>query len=106
MDTLTLILPTLDDCLRLARGCGYVVGVQTPFRDSDRVWIDLAVKGHRPTGFITGPQVNDYAGQYRVGFVLRDIDGQKVAPSDPVAVAKGLKLTYQTAPVRAREAVS
>lgn len=94
-DSLTMVLPTLDAALKLARACGYVVGVQTPFRDSDRVWIDLAVKGKRPTAYVTGPEVADYFGRYKASFLLADGDGQRVAPADVLAVAKELKLTYE-----------
>jgi hypothetical protein len=97
-DSVTLILATRDDCLKLAAGCGYVVAETTPFGGNRRVWIDLAVKGCRPSAYVCGPEVGTWQGRYTFGYRADDD-----APRDPLAVAKELRLTYQTG--RRREGV-
>jgi hypothetical protein len=114
VDSVTLILPTLDDCLRLARACGYRAGVHEPFDAAgERVWVDLSRPGVRYGSFATGPEWvrtgpdRGYVdpARHTLRLVLVTHDGRRVEGLDPVRKAVELRLTFQTAAVRAREGV-
>lgn len=106
-DALTLILTSMDDCLRVADRCGFragpveLFGLDDQGRGRVRQWVDLTRPGQRYGSYATGP---DWVPKYRGGYVhdrrfkLRiklTTDAGAPLDIDPPAVASRLHVRYE-----------